>query len=136
MHPHWGTTAETRLEIELLLSMLDFDLVCFAPDCGQIAKGGANPTEVVRPYVDIVRHVHLKDVSAEWEEMKRKGVPLKSPEGYAELGEGVVDLKSFLDLILSTGFSGWLMAELDKTDKSGRESAEINKAFLTAVGLI
>src|SRR5438128_1629540 len=40
MHPHWGTVAETRLEIELTLSLLDHQFVGFAPDTGQIAKGG------------------------------------------------------------------------------------------------
>jgi len=47
MHPHWGTAAETRLEIEVLLDRLDPALVGFAPDTGQIAKGDANPFPIV-----------------------------------------------------------------------------------------
>jgi len=136
MHPHWGTTAETRLEIELLLSLLDPENVYFAPDCGQIAKGGADPSEVVRPHAQRVRHVHLKDVSPEWEEMTRRGVPLRSPEGYAALGEGVVDVKRFVEVIMQDGFDGWLMCELDqKTKATAREDAAINKRFMDQLGL-
>ncbi|MBI2939281.1 MAG: TIM barrel protein, partial [Chloroflexi bacterium] len=59
MHPHWGTVAETRLEIEVLLSQLDHRLVGFAPDTGQIAKGGADPIPLVARWAEIIQHVHL-----------------------------------------------------------------------------
>lgn len=76
MHPHWGTVAETQEEIELLLNLLDPSVVGFAPDSGQIAKGGADPVALFRDYADRIRHVHLKDLSPEWGEMQGAGVPL------------------------------------------------------------
>jgi inosose dehydratase len=88
MHPHWGTMAESPLEIDVLLDNLDPALVGFAPDTGQIAKGGADPIAAVERWADRVQHVHLKDLSADWEEQRRAGVPLRGPEGYAELGQG------------------------------------------------
>jgi len=132
MHPHWGTAAETREEIELLLSLLDPAVVGFAPDSGQIAKGGADPVPIFRKYATRIQHVHLKDLSPEWEEMKRAGVPLRSPAGYAELGEGLVDFPAIFQIIKDVGFSGWLMAELDETKRTARESAEISMRYLKA----
>jgi len=130
MHPHWGTVAETQEEIELLLSLLDPSVVGFAPDSGQIAKGGADPVPLFRNYADRIRHVHLKDLSPEWGEMERAGVPLRSPAGYAELGEGLVDFASIFEIIKGIDYTGWLMAELDETKRTARESAEINMRYL------
>lgn len=130
MHPHWGTVAETQSEIELLLELLDPAIVGFAPDSGQIAKGGADPVLLFRKYADRIQHVHLKDISLEWEAMKRAGVTLRSPEGYAELGEGPIDFPSIFEIVRETGFSGWLMAELDETKRTARESAEISLRYL------
>lgn len=108
MHPHWGTAAETRLEIEVLLDLLDHRLVGFAPDTGQIAKGGADPLPVVDRWADIVRYVHLKDIDPRWDEMRKAGVPLPSAEGYAEIGQGTIDLAPLLP-ILNRGQLHWLV---------------------------
>ncbi len=130
VHPHWGTAAETRLEIEILLSLLDPALVGFAPDTGQIAKGGADPMPVVERWADRVRYVHMKDLSPEWEEMRKAGVPLRSPEGYAEMGQGVIDFRRLLAILDRASFTGWLMAELDEAKRPGGESAALAKGYI------
>lgn len=130
MHPHWGTVAETREEIELLLELLDPAIVGFAPDSGQIAKGGSDPVPMFRKYANRIQHVHLKDLSPEWEEMKRAGVPLRSPAGYAEVGQGLVDFPAIFDIVKSVDFSGWLMAELDETQKTAHESAVLSREYM------
>lgn len=133
MHPHWGTAAETRLEIELLLSLLDPKIVGFAPDTGQIAKGGADPMPVVERWADRVRYVHMKDLSPEWEEMRKAGVPLRSPEGYAEMGQGVIGFERLVPILDRVNYSGWLMAELDEAKLPGGESAALAKASIEKV---
>ena len=130
MHPHWGTAAESRLEIEVLLDLLDPKLVGFAPDTGQIAKGGADPLPVVERWADRVRYVHMKDLSPEWEEMRRAGVPLRSPEGYAEVGQGVIDFQRLLPILERASFDGWLMAELDETKRPALESARLSRQYI------
>ena len=133
MHPHWGTAAETRLEIELLLSLLDPAVVGFAPDTGQIAKGGTDPLPVIARWADRVRYVHLKDLSADWEAQRRAGVTLRGPEGYIELGRGTLDFRHLLPILDGVQYSGWLMAELDESGQSGRESAALAWQHLTGV---
>ena len=130
MHPHWGTVAETRLEIELLLSVLEPSLVGFAPDTGQIAKGGADPVPIVERWASMVRYVHMKDLSPEWEKMRRDGVPLRSPEGYTEMGQGIIDFRRLLPLLDAVDYSGWLMAELDESKRPPREAAALSKQYI------
>ena len=130
VHPHWGTTVETEAEIDLLLSLLDERLVGFAPDSGQIAKGGGDPVAVIKRHIARVRHVHLKDLSSDWPRLRAEGVPLNSPKGYAELGEGTVDLDGFLRVLDDANFAGWLLAELDESRYTPDRSAEINRDFL------
>jgi inosose dehydratase len=130
MHPHWGTVAETRLEIDVLLDHLDPECVGFAPDTAQIAKGGTDPLPVIDRWADRIRHVHLKDLSPLWAEMRAEGVSLRSPEGYVELGEGVLDLRPLLPILARIGYSGWLMAELDEAQRPAREAAELSRDYL------
>ncbi len=130
MHPHWGTAAETRLEIELLLSLLDPALVGFAPDTGQIAKGGADPVPVIARWADRIRYVHMKDLAVGWEEQRAAGVPLRSPEGYAELGQGTINFPRVLAILDRAAYDGWLMAELDEAKHPAGESATLAKGYL------
>ena len=133
MHPHWGTAAESRIEIEVLLDLLDPTLVGFAPDTGQIAKGGADPMPVIERWAIRVRYVHMKDLSPEWEQMRKAGVPLRSPEGYAEVGQGVIDFRRLLPILDRANFRGWLMAELDEAKRPAREAATLAKQYLEGV---
>ena len=133
MHPHWGTAAESRLEIEVLLDLLDPKLVGFAPDTGQIAKGGADPFPIMARWADRIRYVHMKDMSKDWEEKRRAGVPLRSPEGYAEMGQGVLEFKRMMPILENAGFSGWLMAELDEAKQPGGEAARLSRDYIRDV---
>jgi len=133
MHPHWGTMAESRLEIDVLLDHLDPASVGFAPDTGQIAKGGADPMPVIERWADRVRHVHMKDLSPRWAEMRRAGVPLRSPEGYVELGQGMIDHRRLLPILDRVDYSGWLMAELDEASRPAREAAHLSKEYIAEV---
>ena len=130
MHPHWGTAVETRLEIEILLDLLDPRAVGFAPDTGQIAKGGADPLPIVARWADRVRHVHLKDLAPEWAAARRAGAPLRGPEGYAELGQGIIDFRPLLPILERVDYSGWLMAELDEARRPPREAAALSRGYL------
>lgn len=130
VHPHWGTMSESRLEIDLLLDLLDPHLVGFAPDTGQIAKGGADPLAMIERWLDRVRHVHMKDLSPRWAEMQRAGVQLRSPEGYVELGQGVIDMQPLISMLDRVNYKGWLMAELDESTQPPRDSAQMSWNYI------
>jgi inosose dehydratase len=130
VHPHWGTMAESRLEIDAMLHFMDPALVGFAPDTGQIAKGGADPMAAIARWVDRVQHVHMKDLSSHWAELQAAGVPLRSPEGYCEMGQGVIDFTPLLPMLDSINYTGWLMAELDEATRPPREAAQLSWDYI------
>jgi sugar phosphate isomerase/epimerase len=72
----------------------------------------------------------MKDLAPEWEEMRKAGVPLRSPEGYAEMGQGVIGFTRLLPILDRVNYSGWLMAELDESKRTGRESAALAKQYI------
>jgi inosose dehydratase len=134
-HPHTGTPVETREEIDRVMSGVDPRYVGFAPDTGQIQKGGSDALEVLRTYLSLVRHVHLKDWIG--------GVLQHNPDGsevdrtgyadYVPVGSGVVDVPGIVALLDSAGYDGWWMVELDGTKRAPRpprEAAAMSKQYL------
>lgn len=126
LHPHTGTHVETREDIERIMELLDPALVGFAPDTGQIAKGGSDAVGVCRRYRDRTTHVHLKD----W-----GGSP--GPEddsgyvNYQPVGSGVLPMPELLALYAD--FAGWVNVELDGTDRAPRpprEAAAMSRRYL------
>jgi sugar phosphate isomerase/epimerase len=57
-------------------------------------------------------------------------VPLRSPEGYVELGQGVIDLRPLLPILERVSYAGWLMAELDEATRPAREAAQLSRDYL------
>jgi inosose dehydratase len=129
-HPHTGTPVETRDEIDAVMRQVDPSLVFFAPDTGQIQKGGSDTLAVLRDYASLVRHVHLKDFD---------GGPPGDVEdrtgylNYVPVGSGAVDTKGIVALLEGVGFEGWWMVELDGTPQAPRppkEAAAMSKRYL------
>ena len=115
LHPHTETAIETRDDIDRIFALLDPDLVGFAPDTGQIAKGGSDILEVMRTYRDRIVHVHLKD----WNGKPGHDPDLSGYLNYEPIGDGVLDITALLDILqLPAGFDGWVNVELDPTDKA------------------
>ena len=134
-HPHTGTPVETREEIDRVMGSVNPEVVFFAPDVGQIAKGGGDPVAVVRNYSSLIRHVHLKDFVGGKVEYDANGKEVDPTGylGYVPLGMGVVDIPGILDVLDKANFDGWLNVELDGTPQAPRppkEAAAISKRYI------
>ena len=81
LHQHTGTAVETRDETYATMEAVDTRYVKFGPDIGQLQKGGVDPVAVVKHFLPVVQHMHVKDFV---------GGP--SMAGYCALGLGKVDL--------------------------------------------
>ena len=73
--------------------------------------------------------MHYKDydpnlVTPRTAETGRKG-------GFAELGKGVVDFPSITELLLATGYDGWVMIELDQAPAIEIDAVKTNLAYMT-----
>ena len=80
-HQHTGTAVESRDEVYALMDSADTKYLKFAPDVGQLQKGGADAAKVIKDFAPITVHMHLKDFSGG-----------QYFAGYCPLGEGKVDL--------------------------------------------
>jgi inosose dehydratase len=127
LHQHTGTCVETRDETYAVMEAVDTRVMKFGPDIGQLQKGGADPVKVVKDFLPIVQHVHLKDFSGG-----------EAFLGYAPLGQGKVDLPAILAMMSGKKMAGMVMVELDSSPNqpiAARETATIAKAYLQKQGV-
>ena len=126
LHQHTGTCIETRDEVYAVLDAVDSRYVKFGPDIGQLQKGGVDPVQVVKDYLPLVRHLHLKDYSGG-----------DAYLGYCPVGQGKVDIPAILALVKKADMQGMVMVELDPSrnmpEKAG-ETAAIAKKYLEKLG--
>jgi inosose dehydratase len=127
VHQHTGTAIESQEEVYAVMSEVNTEYVKFGPDIGQLAKGGADPVKIVKDFLPIIKHVHIKDY---------KGGET-GYEGYVPIGQGVIDMPAIMDLLEKSDFAGVVMVELDGTSRAPQpplEAARISKAYLVKLG--
>jgi len=126
LHQHTGTAIDSEEEVYTVMHGVDTRYCKFAPDVGQLQKGGADAAKVVKEFVPILVHMHLKDFA---------GGPYFA--GYCPLGQGKVDLVSILNTMEGAGHPVNIMVELDRapdTPITARQTAETSKAYLQKLG--
>jgi inosose dehydratase len=126
LHQHTGTAIETRDEVYAVMESVDTRVFKFAPDVGQLQKGGADAAQVIKDFASITVHMHLKDF-------------VNGPHmgGYSPLGIGRVDLKSILETMEQANPKANIMHELDPSRNmpyTPRQTAEISKWYLQKLG--
>ena len=126
LHQHTDTCVETREETYAVMEAVDTRYVKFGPDIGQLQKGGSDPVKVVKDFLSVVSHVHMKDFD---------GGPHYL--GYCPLGMGKVDIAGVAALLESSSNDLMLMCELDPSagqPHTPREAARLNKAAMAKLG--
>ena len=126
LHQHTGTAIETRDEVYAVMESVDTRVFKFAPDVGQLQKGGADAAKVIKDFASITVHMHLKDF-------------VNGPHmgGYSPLGIGMVDLKAILETMEQANPKANIMHELDPSRNmpyTPRQTAEISKWYLQKLG--
>jgi inosose dehydratase len=127
LHQHTGTCVETREETYAVLEATDTRVMKFGPDIGQLQKGGSDPVQVVKDFLPLVQHMHLKDYSGGQEYL-----------GYCPLGQGKVNIPAILSMMEGRKTAGLVMVELDSPPPqpvTALEDAKIAKAYLQKQGV-
>jgi inosose dehydratase len=141
LHPHAGTYVEFEHEIEAMLSEFDGQL-SLCVDTGHCAFSGVDAGALLRRYSNRIAHIHLKDVQAgvltkaitaeaSFEQAVASGV-------FCALGDGDVDLASFVGALREIGYQGWATYEQDRlaTDYShALGDAERSLEHLRIIGI-
>ncbi|MFC5449856.1 sugar phosphate isomerase/epimerase family protein [Paenibacillus aestuarii] len=145
-HPHTGTPVETEDEIHWVMNSVDSSVVKFAPDLGQIAKGGSDPFQFVKEYFELIRMIHIKDYiggpierDAQEREIDKTGFL-----GYTPLGMGVVDIRGILEYLEERDYGHNALVELDGNQWSSTrkghpmmpqlEAIQTSKRYLEQLG--
>ncbi|MGH2560272.1 MAG: TIM barrel protein [Thermomicrobiales bacterium] len=137
-HPHTGSHVENGQEIERLFDTFGDDTPLLCLDTGHILIGGANPVDVLHRYSRRLAHVHAKDIDGGILERMRAGELTYGQAVdaglFCDLGDGIVDWDGIARGIAAAGFTGWVVAEQDRTLTSDvavpLASHRRNRAFL------
>jgi inosose dehydratase len=127
LHQHTGTMVEKRDEVYGIMDAMDTRVVKAGFDVGQLSKGGVDPVQIVKDFLPVIEHMHLKDYNGG-----------EHYVGYCPLGQGKVNLAAILDLMeTKETLKGMIMVELDPSTGMplpAVETARIAKAFLQKKG--
>jgi inosose dehydratase len=126
LHQHTGTAVETRDEVYYVMEKCNTKVMKFAPDAGQLQKGGADAAKVIKDFLPITKHMHLKDYKG-WEHYA----------GYCPLGMGEVDIPGILNSLEEAKQQANIMVELDPSKAppmTALETAETSKEYLAKLG--
>ena len=130
LHQHTGTCVESRDETYATLDAVDTSSLKFGPDVGQLTKGGADPVQVVKDYLPLVHHMHLKDYNGKDDHLL----------GYCPLGQGKVNVPAILDLMEGRQIHGMIMVELDNNPRDLSpvppfDLAKQSASYLKSIGI-
>jgi inosose dehydratase len=127
LHQHTGTCIESREETYAIMQAVDTRYLKFGPDIGQLQKGGSDPVQVVKDFLPLIHHLHLKDYVGGAEYV-----------GYCPLGQGKVNIPAILDMLDGKSMNGMIMVELDSSANmptTPLESATIARKYLDKEGV-
>jgi inosose dehydratase len=144
-HPHAGTYIESPREVDALLEHMDTALLGLCFDTGHSAFGGGDPLALLRQAIELVNHVHFKDVDLELlARLHREGKGLEEAWEagvFCALGTGGAHVGECLQQLLDAGYEGWIVVEQDRVLRPGEsfdlvlEAARHNRAWLRERGL-
>jgi inosose dehydratase len=114
LHPHVGTLAETKADIDKALRHTD---VPWCLDTGHLLIGGVDPVQFAREHAARIGHVHLKDVDAQLAERLRRNelslVGATQHGLFRPLGAGDAKVGEVVALLDQSGYERWLVLEQD-----------------------
>ena len=126
-HPEVGLIGQNRDELARIMDATRPEYFFLCPDTAHLLAAGSDLLEVFRTYRSRIIHVHYKDFDFGWHNDDVTKAGLKG--GCVELGEGVVDFPALTEFLISTGYSGWVMLELDPPRTTPFETARKQKQY-------
>lgn len=125
-HHHACTFVETPEEIDQLLARTDIGLTF---DTGHLILGGGDPLDGWRRWSDRINHLHLKDASVAVLDsvVKNKGDmrSVWAGRAFVPFGDGDLDIDTFMNEVMASSFSGWLVVEQDTIPQRGDDPKQI-----------
>ncbi len=117
-HHHMGTVVQDPDEVERMMANTDPEYVSLLFDTGHFTYCGADPLEMVKKYIDRIKHVHLKDVRPEVV-AKVKSEDLSFLEGvrmgtFTVPGDGCIDFAPIFKVLEDNDYEGYMLVEAEQ----------------------
>ena len=117
-HHHMGTGVQTTSEIDKLMELTDENLVYLLFDSGHLVYSGENPEEILKKYINRVKHVHLKDIRKEIvnqiKEEKLSFLQGVRQGAFTVPGDGCIDFKPLFKILEDNNYEGWFIVEAEQ----------------------
>lgn len=117
-HHHMGTGVQTTEEVDKLMEMTDPKLVYLLYDVGHLVFSGEDHIEVLKKYVDRIKHVHLKDIRKNVvNSVKEKDMSFLQAVrsgAFTVPGDGDVDFELVFKILAKNNYEGWLLVEAEQ----------------------
>jgi len=127
-HPEVGLIGQNRDELGRIMDSTSPQYFSLCPDTAHLFASGCDLLEIFRTYRSRLVHVHYKDFDFGWHNPDITKAGLKG--GFVELGEGVVEFHPLTDLLISSGYSGWVVLEMDPPRATPLETARKQKRYV------
>jgi inosose dehydratase len=114
LEPHGIVTDSVQAMGDLLEALGREDTVGVCLDTGNSWLGGSEPLDFVKAFGERIRHVHWKDMPAEWEE--KRGTVYGCGMAVIPLGDGVVGIPAIVKALEDVGFDGATTLEVAGPD--------------------
>lgn len=113
-HPASPVNSYFRIQsdYDVLFENLDTRYIGYTPDAGHIKAGGMEPYDVIKDNFDIVRHVHFKDCSDNFE--------------WKKMGTGDIDFPKIVQYLQDNGYEGWIMVEEETPEVAEDPAKAVN----------
>jgi inosose dehydratase len=104
LEPHGILTDRVESMSKLLAVLGNEDVVGINLDTGNSWLGGGEPLEFVKQLGHRIKHVHWKDMGAEW--LEKRGSVYGCGMGLIPLGDGIVGIQEIVQELDRIGFNG------------------------------
>ena len=102
LETHGPVTDSVDRMAELLDALGHEQTVGICLDTGNSWLGGAEPIDYIRRFPQRIKHVHWKDMGAEW--VEKRGTEYGCGMATIPLGDGVIDLPAIINALKEIGY--------------------------------
>ncbi|ADE53980.1 sugar phosphate isomerase/epimerase family protein [Coraliomargarita akajimensis] len=127
IEPHGIVTDNVEATAELLERLGHPDTVGLNLDTGNLWLGGGDNFEYIERFADRIKHVHWKDLDAEWE--PKRGKQFGCGMGLIALGDGVIGLPEIAGELKQRGFDGPTTLEVFGADAVKTSAERLQQWF-------
>ena len=116
-HPHMGSLVESPVQLD---KVMPHTRIRLCPDLAHVKKGGGDPFEVVKKYLDRIDYIHLKDIMDD-------GM-------FCPLGVGILDIDAIVEVLRKAPHKIEIAVECDGWAGDPAEGARITSNYLRKQG--